>query len=149
MKTAFQLNNISHAAAQIFKGSFGRAQSASKSTGRQTHEYTRNFSLAQVLRSVEHVDLVDMDAQGAEGQLVSSAADVSALETKVYRICIETHTHALTAKLTTQLRAHRFLVVDSIPFSSRVRTEHGTVLFRGGHLFAVNERFVRPCILQR
>ena len=73
---------------------------------------TRILSLAQVLSGLDHVDLLDMDAQGGEASLVRSAADAVALR-KVRRIHVETHSDdASVERRRSRVSGRRGLEVD-------------------------------------
>ena len=152
MKRSFALNGILPLppTLRVLEGWFGTRGTGSMrwfnariDTGRRNTLPV--FTLADVLREVSHVDLIDFDAQGGEANLVNSTDDAMALETKVHRIHIETHTHSLSGTLRATLMTHGFEVFDDIPMTSRVMTSMGPVIWRGGRLFAVNKRFVQEC----
>jgi FkbM family methyltransferase len=46
-------------------------------------------TLADVLADLDHVDLIDFDIQGAEGEVIAGSLDL--LTRRVRRLCIETH----------------------------------------------------------
>merc|ERR1712194_312698 len=127
------LNNIPNSSTTVFHNYYGSSPDPSLSA----------VTLAQVLHSVDHVDLLDMDCQGGEAQLVQTEADTIALQQKVYRIRIETHSRDLSSSLDGVLRRNGFIILDEAPYQSRVQTQVGPIMWRGGRLKAVNSRFVQ------
>ena len=126
------MNKIPESDATIIEAYFGKGPGHS-------------VGLSEVLQHVEHVDLIDFDAQGGEYFLAATPEDVKVLREKVYRIHIETHSHELDEYLPKVLVSHGFIIMDTVPMTSNVSTGVGTVFWRGGRIKAVNPAFVEPC----
>ena len=135
----FLLNGFARSDYEVITAPFGRG----------------GIGLAELLASVDHVDFLDIDAQGAEAGLVNTTADAAALENKVYRVEIEPHptrydrdhrivTTTAAGTIATLVR-HGFTIERNVStLFSLYKTALGRVYWRGGSIHAVNRRF-RTC----
>ena len=109
------------------------------------------IGLARALSDVDHVDLLDMDAQGAEASFLASQEDVDAFVSKVYRAHIEGHpmrgdkVRGTTDRVVETLLRHGFRIVrnSSSMYSEYRSGTFGRLLARGSTVYAVNPRFRR------
>jgi FkbM family methyltransferase len=88
------------------------------------------FSLADILAGHERVDLIDMDIQGAEGEIVP--ASVGLLTERVRRLCIETHSTEVEQQIRSALSAAEWLCLRDHPQNTTATTPFGPVAFGGG-----------------
>ena len=102
----------------------------------------RAVTLAEALEGLDHIDMLDIDAQSAEAFLVQSPADAEALR-KVRRAHIETHSAEVGEIVIRTLREHGFRVLRNA--SAQLYDQYhapalGKLMFRGGSVYASNER---------
>jgi FkbM family methyltransferase len=96
---------------------------------------------AELLAPFERIDLVDMDVQGAEVDVVSSAID--AFNAKVMRLHIGTHSTEIEEQLRTILGKNDWLAIRDFGCNGIRRTPQGKVSFVDGVQSWVNHRFIR------
>ena len=100
--------------------------------------------IASILKNVDHVDYLDIDAQGAEKLMVLSDVDKAALRAKVRRTHIETHSDLIWAGLEKALVPMGFKVMQNATWMySAYRSENfGPTWWRGGQFYAINTALV-------
>ena len=102
------------------------------------------YHLNQILKDVDHVDLLDIDVQGAEKYILRSKLDIDALQQKVMRVHIEAHSVPTGTILTSMLMKHGFRILRNATshMSWMYHAPHiGEVMFRSGYIAASNTRF--------
>ena len=132
----FRVNGFSPSNYRIHRYKFGSCYGKGK-----LGKTAECMTLAQVLDGLEHVDLLDMDAQGSEVELVSNQADAAALS-KVRRIHVETHSQEASDVVLRTLREHGFTVLRNTTarfydFYHSAPTP-GPLIHRDGSVYAVN-----------
>lgn len=93
-------------------------------------ELVRAVSLRKLLEPLDRVDLIDCDIQGAEADVLESAASV--LDAKVRRVFIGTHNHEAEERLRSSFLAHGWLCDYDFPCESTNETPWGAILFEDG-----------------
>jgi FkbM family methyltransferase len=99
---------------------------------RRRHKLSRvkAVSLASLLETDPHVDLIDMDIQGMEDKVMAS---VSAAQLRHVRVMhIGTHSHTVEASVQASLRQMGWLNAFSFPCMSECDTPFGPVKFGDG-----------------
>lgn len=96
------------------------------------------ISLSALLSGVDHVDLLDLDIQGAELAVLESAIDI--LNTKVRRIHIGTHSRDIESGLRILFEKHGWDKVFDYPTNSLSDTPYGKFEFHDGVQSWVNPR---------
>lgn len=95
--------------------------------------------LVGMIEHLDHIDLIDMDIQGAEAEVVEDAIDV--LDGKAKRMHIETHTPEVEDRLRAVLAKHGWRILWDFPCATdNVPTPFGPVNFLGGLIDCVNPR---------
>jgi FkbM family methyltransferase len=102
----------------------------------------RAVSLGSVLEPLESVDLLDLDIQGAELDVLSSAPKL--LSQKVKRLHIGTHSPAIEAGLRTLFRSLGFENRNDYGFNTEGETPYGKIRFADGVQTWLNPRFSAP-----
>jgi FkbM family methyltransferase len=87
-------------------------------------------TVSSILETVDRVDLIDMDIQGAEAGVI--AASVEVLGKKVRRLHIGTHSAEVEAQIRATLSRAGWRPRWDFPCESEVRTPYGRVLFEDG-----------------
>ena len=104
--------------------------------------------MANVLAGVDHVDFLDIDAQGAEKYMLSRPADRAAFKKKVRRAHIETHSDNMWRVVVTHLHELGFRIergnTSWMYTAYESQTGYGPVWWRGGGVTAFNPALV-PC----
>jgi FkbM family methyltransferase len=90
----------------------------------------RAVSLATLLKPLAHVDLVDLDVQGAEYDVLSAAPDE--LHQKVKRVHVETHNTEVEIRLYLYFSRLGWLNLHFYPLNTETDTLYGRVSFQGG-----------------
>ena len=101
-------------------------------------------TLSDILKDVDHVDLLDVDVQDAEKYILRSADDKTALEQKVMRTHIEVHSVKSANVIIGILRKHGFRILRNATDTNPAFYRHaqlGIVPFRAGYVYAANMRF--------
>jgi FkbM family methyltransferase len=88
------------------------------------------MTVADILETVDRVDLIDMDIQGAEGGVIASSVGV--LCQKVRRLHIGTHSAEVEAQIRAALSGAGWRPRWDFPCRSEVRTPYGRVSFEDG-----------------
>lgn len=96
-------------------------------------------SLSGLLKDLERVDLIDMDIEGQELPSISSA--IEALDAKVKRLHIGTHSTEIESSLRELLSGHGWKCVADYSVFSTNQTPWGNVSFENGVQSWVNPRF--------
>jgi FkbM family methyltransferase len=90
------------------------------------------FSLEEILAGQQRIDLIDMDIQGAEGEIIPTFAGL--LTDRVRRMCIETHSPEVEAKIRGTLTNAGWLCLRDYPQYTVATTPFGPISFGGGGL---------------
>ncbi len=98
----------------------------------------RAVTLDQVLDGIAHVDLLDMDIQGAE--LDVCTASMSTMLAKVRRAHISTHGEEIEAALRQVFRAHGWRNLHDYPLNRTSQTAYGPISFGDGVQTWINPR---------
>jgi FkbM family methyltransferase len=101
---------------------------------------TRSYLLTDILPETERIDLIDMDVQGEELKVVTAAID--ALDRRVVRLHIGTHSHDIEAGLRELLLRHGWECKADYPCAQTNQTPWGPVQFVDGVQSWVNCRFL-------
>ena len=88
------------------------------------------YLLADILPEKDRIDLIDMDVQGEELKVISAAID--ALDRKVVRLHIGTHSHDIEAGLRELLSRHGWECKADYPCAQTNETPWGPVQFVDG-----------------
>lgn len=88
------------------------------------------ITLQEILFAVSHVDLIDMDVQGAEAEIVEAA--IVPMTEKVRRVHIGTHGHDLEQRLRTTFSRAGWRCCNDYPCQSKVETDYGEISFGDG-----------------
>ena len=100
--------------------------------------------LSEILKDVDHVDLLDVDVQNAEKYILRVRKDREALEQKVMRAHIEVHTVETARIVLGILKKSGFRILRNATSNMVWTYEHeqlGKVMFRSGYVYASNTRF--------
>ena len=130
----FQLNGFGAADYTIHHAKFGQHRASGR------HNHTAPWrSLSELLEGLDHVDMLDMDAQDGERFLVQSEADAAALR-RVRRVHIETHSEETGRVVMRMLEQHGFKVLRNATESLEevYQSAVGPVLYRAGSVYAAN-----------
>lgn len=100
------------------------------------------FSLSDILAGHDRVDLIDMDIQGAEGEVIAGAIDL--LTARVRRLFIETHSQAIERQIRASLRAAKWRCLRDYPLQTTTQTPFGSMTFDGGGL----QSWINPRLYQ-
>jgi FkbM family methyltransferase len=96
--------------------------------------------LVDILATVEHVDLIDIDVQGAEADII--AESIKVLNAKVKRLYIGTHSSEIESRLRSDLSAAEWFCIHDYPcLRKNVRTPFGPVDFNDGVQGWINPRW--------
>ncbi|MBV9848815.1 MAG: FkbM family methyltransferase [Armatimonadetes bacterium] len=96
----------------------------------QTINKVKAITLSRLLTSLDRVDLVDIDIQGAELDVVRSSVDL--LTSKVRRIHIGTHNHEVEAGLKDIFTSRHWVNINDFPCFQPSETRYGVVEFGDG-----------------
>ena len=109
------------------------------------HNYAN--CIASILEGVDHVDFLDIDAQGAEEFMLRKPADRAAFRRKVRRTHIETHTDNIWKEVADGLLELGFLIVQNTTwmYTGYNSSTYGPNWWRGGGLYAINAALGVPC----
>ncbi|MEM6392553.1 MAG: FkbM family methyltransferase [Planctomycetota bacterium] len=88
------------------------------------------LSLEQILEPLTHADLLDLDIQGSEHTVLVAATD--ALQAKVHRVHIGTHSTAIEADLRTLFNGMGWRPHYDFPCGQTAETPWGTIAFGDG-----------------
>lgn len=91
---------------------------------------SHSYLLTDILPETDRIDLIDMDVQGEELKVVSSAID--ALDRRVVRLHIGTHSHEIEAGLRELLSRHGWECKTDYPCAQTNQTPWGPVQFVDG-----------------
>ena len=102
---------------------------------------------ASILANVDHVDFLDIAAQGAEELMLRSPADRHAFRTKVKRVHIETHSDTVWKEVADALLRLRFKITQNATwmYSAYHSETFGPNWWRGGGLYAINPELQVLC----
>jgi len=98
----------------------------------------RTVRLPDLLRNFELIDLVDLDVQGEELRVISSA--ISELNDQAKRLHIGTHSRRIEAGLRRLLRRNGWECLVDYAWHSRCKTPWGEVCFEDGVQSWINPR---------
>jgi FkbM family methyltransferase len=90
------------------------------------------FSLVDILAGHDRVDIIDMDIQGAEGEIVPAFVDL--LTARVRRLCIETHSPEVELQIRETLTNAEWLCLRDHPQNTVATTPFGPIAYGGGGL---------------
>ena len=96
------------------------------------------LTLDQILDGIDHVDLLDMDVQGAELDVCS--ASMATLIAKVRRVHIGTHATAIDIGLRRLFRAAGWRNIHDYPYKQASTTPYGVIQFGDGVQSWLNPR---------
>lgn len=85
------------------------------------------LSINTILKTVNYVDLMDMDIQGAEFDAIRGS--LSTLKAKVKRIRIATHSKEIEDNLYDMLSKEGWICCNNFPAKKTVETHYGIVIF--------------------
>src|SRR6185369_12734632 len=88
---------------------------------------TRSYLLTEILPETERIDLIDLDVQGEELKIISAAID--ALDRRVVRLHIGTHSHEIEAGLRELLGRHGWECRTDYPCAQTNETPWGPIQF--------------------
>jgi hypothetical protein len=88
------------------------------------------ISVSTVLAPLEHVDLVDVDIQGAEADSLEPAAD--SLRAKVTRIYVATHSRCNEERVRGLFGSLGWVSVYDFPGGGESKTPWGRIMFEDG-----------------
>lgn len=102
--------------------------------------------IASLLEGVDHVDFLDIDAQGSEKVMFTMAHDREAFRKKVRRTHIETHSDSIWKIVADHLLEMNFKIVQNATwmYTAYTSSTFGPTWWRGGGLYAINPALV-PC----
>jgi FkbM family methyltransferase len=101
--------------------------------------------LSRLLDPFDRVDLIDLDVQGAELNVLQSAAEQ--LDQKVKRVHIGTHSVAIEAGLRTLFHTLGWINLNDYACGSECETPWGNIKFQDGVQSWVNPRLWEDCYL--
>jgi len=99
----------------------------------------RSYLLTDILPETDRIDLIDLDVQGEELKVISSA--IEALDQRVARLHIGTHSHEIESGLRELLSRHGWECETDYPCAQTNETPWGPVQFVDGVQSWVNPRF--------
>jgi FkbM family methyltransferase len=105
------------------------------------------ISLPTLLQSLELVDLIDMDVQGAELEIIEAATEV--LNEKVKRIHVETHSNPLHSDILTLFRVLGWEPHSLYAGCTADTTPWGRINFQGGIQSWLNPRLHQRAEISR
>jgi FkbM family methyltransferase len=88
------------------------------------------LTLGSLIRDLDHVDLVDLDIQGAEAEVLANAS--VELDTKVRRVHVATHSEDVETELRALFRTLGWVVVNDYGCGSTSTTPWGEISFVDG-----------------
>jgi FkbM family methyltransferase len=100
------------------------------------------FSLSDILAGHDRVDFVDMDIQGAEGEVIAGSLDL--LTARVRRLFIETHSHEIEQWIRADLQTAGWYCLRDYPLQTTAQTPFGAISFGGGGL----QSWINPRLYQ-
>jgi FkbM family methyltransferase len=103
-------------------------------------QWVKAITLNQVMDGLDHVDLIDLDVQGAELVVLRSAIDE--LDKKVKRVHIGTHSRDIEYGLRELFRQHNWYKANDYCLGSREITPWGEIEFEDGVQTWINPRLV-------
>ena len=98
----------------------------------------KGITLNQILESLDSVDLIDLDIQGAEYLVLSHS--IFRLNKHVKRLHIGTHSRDIEENLRALFRAHRWECLHDYPRMTDNATPYGTIRFEDGIQTWINPR---------
>lgn len=98
----------------------------------------KGISLNTLLRSLEHVDLIDLDVQGAELDVLENSAEQ--LDVKVKRVHIGTHSSEIESGLRKLFHSLGWQKVNDYPCGCENDTPWGVITFQDGVQTWINPR---------
>lgn len=98
------------------------------------------ITLPELLENEKRIDLIDMDIQGAEGEVIVSSLDT--LNAKVRRLHIGTHSHEVEAAIFQALTDAGWHCTASFPCGKTTQTDFGPVEFQDGVQSWINPRLI-------
>jgi FkbM family methyltransferase len=101
-----------------------------------------SVNLADLLKDVSKVDLIDIDIQGEEGSAIRSAVDL--LTAKVKRMHIGTHSREIEIGLRELLSVHGWICQADYSGDATHETPFGAITFQDGAQSWLNPRLCRP-----
>jgi FkbM family methyltransferase len=101
-------------------------------------EKIRSIKLSEILAELSHVDLIDMDIQGAEYGVVEESMEC--LNRKVKRIHIGTHGSELETKLRAAFQANGWINIHDYGTQTVASTPYGEISFADGVQSWLNPR---------
>ena len=101
---------------------------------------------AELLKDVDHVDFLDIDAQGSEALMLAQPHDRKAFRRKVRRVHIELHRDDYYPMIAAHLESMDFEIVQNATwmYSAYQSEAFGLTYWRGGVIYAFNRALV-PC----
>jgi hypothetical protein len=99
----------------------------------------KTLPLADVLRNVSEVDLIDFDIQDAEGAVIQSSQRV--LMEKVKRISVETHSTKGEAMVRNTMQSLGWVSRWDFPQDAVSDTPYGKIFFQGGRQTWIHPKF--------
>jgi len=98
--------------------------------------------LADLLKPYRHIDLIDMDIQGAEADVVEASREL--LDKRVKRLHIGTHSQEVEARIRDVMIPLGWRKGWDFPCASETTTPYGLIRFVDGVQSWINPRFARP-----
>ena len=117
---------------------YGQAIAAHANAASESIQKVRAVSLSGILSPLDSVDLIDLDVQGAEFVVLRGA--ISALNDKVKRVHIGTHSHDIELELRTLFRQNGWYKLNDYTCQSTEATPWGDVTFNDGVQTWINPR---------
>jgi len=103
----------------------------------------KTYTFLDMLRDVDHVDMIDSDVQGAElRSIVDVPGVMDALNKKVRYIHFGTHSGSIEVGLLDVFRKNHWAIRVFYPQYGKVQTPYGSVTMNDGALSVVNLRFI-------
>lgn len=100
----------------------------------------QQFTLSDVLRHFDEVDIVHMDIQGAEADAIQEG--IRSLTEKVRRLNIGTHRHDIEARLRLLLKSSGCVCMRDYPCQQTNETEFGPMAFADGLQTWINPKLI-------
>lgn len=98
----------------------------------------KSVKLSDILKSLDHVDLIDCDIQGAEADVMEEA--IESLNAKVRRVHIGTHGPAIETRLRKLFQENGWRSIYDYECGQECETEYGVIDFGDGVQTWRNER---------